>query len=142
MSLWIAARARLSIAGERSRVKTERQGRKGLTRDLLSLTAPEATKPLSKLRQLVALGNQPADCLPRARTLLPHLRRLKAMSDLDLTRLLQGHTILSCIAALSDAPAWNPAISIVGLMVVQRMDEGASAAETVRQVRSPAEGVE
>ncbi|BGP21741.1 hypothetical protein Rt10032_c01g0440 [Rhodotorula toruloides] len=55
------------------------------------------------------------------------------MSDLDLTRLLQGHTILSCVAALSDAPVWNPAISIVGLMVVARMDEGASAAETVRQ---------
>ncbi|GAA5980610.1 hypothetical protein JCM10908_001707 [Rhodotorula pacifica] len=49
------------------------------------------------------------------------------MSSLDLNRLFQAHTILSCLASLSDAPVWNPVIGIVGLVLVPTL-QGADGA--------------
>ncbi|BGP36705.1 hypothetical protein JCM10449v2_000606 [Rhodotorula kratochvilovae] len=54
------------------------------------------------------------------------------MSDLDLTRLLQGHVVLSALAAFSNAPAWNVPLAVVGLVVVPQLGEG-HGAESVRQ---------
>ncbi|GAA5876341.1 hypothetical protein JCM3774_003728 [Rhodotorula dairenensis] len=50
------------------------------------------------------------------------------MSNLDLHRLFQAHTILSCLASLSDAPVWNPALGIVGLVLVPSLQGSDSAA--------------
>lgn len=61
------------------------------------------------------------------------------MSSLDLNRLFQAHTILSCLASLSDAPVWNPAIAIVGLVLVPTLEGAADTAsgssEAARHVR-------
>ncbi|KWU46614.1 hypothetical protein RHOSPDRAFT_31428 [Rhodotorula sp. JG-1b] len=50
------------------------------------------------------------------------------MSSLDLNRLFQAHTVLSCLASLSDAPVWNPAIAIVGLVLVPTFEGAADTA--------------
>ncbi|GAA5820085.1 hypothetical protein JCM3770_003346 [Rhodotorula araucariae] len=54
------------------------------------------------------------------------------MSDLDLTRLLQGHVALSALAAFSNAPAWNVPLALVGLVVVPQLADG-HGPESVRQ---------
>jgi len=56
------------------------------------------------------------------------------MSDLDLNRLLQGHVVLSALAAFDNVPAWNLPLSLVGLVVVPQLADG-QGAESVRQVR-------
>ncbi|TNY21831.1 hypothetical protein DMC30DRAFT_394010 [Rhodotorula diobovata] len=54
------------------------------------------------------------------------------MSDLDLNRLLQGHVVLSALAAFSDVPAWNLPLALVGLVLVPQLGDG-HGAESVRQ---------
>ncbi|GAA5995007.1 uncharacterized protein JCM10292_004483 [Rhodotorula paludigena] len=54
------------------------------------------------------------------------------MSDLDLNRLVQAQVILTSVAALSNVPAWNVPLAIVGLVVVPGLSEGGGA-ESVRQ---------
>ncbi|GAA5834319.1 hypothetical protein JCM9279_004283 [Rhodotorula babjevae] len=54
------------------------------------------------------------------------------MSDLDVNRLLQGHVVLSALAAFDNVPAWNLPLSLVGLVVVPQLADG-HGAESARQ---------
>ncbi|GAA5914783.1 hypothetical protein JCM8208_005701 [Rhodotorula glutinis] len=54
------------------------------------------------------------------------------MSDLDLNRLLQGHVVLSALAAFDNVPAWNLPLALVGLVVVPQLADG-QGAESTRQ---------
>ncbi|GAA5859710.1 hypothetical protein JCM1840_006420 [Sporobolomyces johnsonii] len=52
------------------------------------------------------------------------------LQSLDVSRLLLGHTILSGVAALWNAPPWNIPIALYGLVTVQL--DGANSAEAIR----------